>query len=74
MNKALLKSFMALHGDTVTDLASCLCLSPQSVYNKINETKMSSGKNAEFGQWEIRQIKDRYNLTPDEVESIFFAQ
>lgn len=72
MNKALLKSIMTLHGDTVIDMAKFLCLSPQSVYYKMNETKMASGKKAEFGQWEIKQIKDRYNLSPDQVEAIFF--
>ena len=73
MNKALLKSIMALYGDTVTDLADALRLTPQSVYNKMNETKMKSGKNAEFGQGEIRQIKERYNLTEVQVDQIFFG-
>lgn len=72
MNKALLKSIMALHGDTVIDIAQYLCLSPQSVYYKMNETKLASGKNAEFGQGEIRRIKERYNLSPEQVEAIFF--
>lgn len=72
MNKALLKSIMTLHGDTVNDMARFLSLTPQSVYYKINETKMASGKKAEFGQWEIRQIKERYNLSPEQVEAIFF--
>ena len=72
MNKALLKSIMTLHGDTVIDMAQFLCLTPQSVYYKMNETKMASGKKAEFGQGEIKRIKERYNLTPDQVELIFF--
>ena len=72
MNKALLKSIMTLHGDTVIDMANYLCLTPQSVYSKLNETKLSSGKNAEFGQGEIKRIKERYNLTPEQVEEIFF--
>lgn len=73
MNKALLKCIMTLHGDTVNDMAHFLCLTPQSVYYKLNETKMPSGKKAEFGQGEIRRIKDRYNLTPEQVEAIFFS-
>lgn len=73
MNKALLKSVMALHGDTAADLADCLGLSPQSVYSKTNETKLPSGRNAEFSQGEIRAIRDRYNLTADQVEAIFFS-
>ena len=73
MNKALFKSIMALHNDTVNDLAIFLCLTPQSVYYKMNETKMPSGKNAEFGQGEIRRIKERYNLDAEQVEKIFFS-
>ena len=72
MDKARLRSILALHGDTVSDLAHLLCLTPQSVYYKMNETVMSSGRNAEFTQGEIRRIKDHYNLTSDEIEAIFF--
>jgi hypothetical protein len=72
MNKALLKSIMALHNDTTNDLADFLCLTPQSVSYKINEKIMPSGKTAEFGQGEIRRIKDRYNLSAEQVEEIFF--
>ena len=73
MNKALLKSIMALHGDTVADLANVLCLTPQSVYSKMNETRMSSGRKAEFGQGEIRVIRDHYNLDAEQLEAIFFS-
>lgn len=73
MNKALLKSIMTLHGDTVNDLANLLCLSPQSVYSKMNETRMASGRNAEFGQGEIRIIREHYNLDAEQVEAIFFS-
>lgn len=72
MNKALLRSIMALHNDTTNDLADFLCLTPQSVSYKINEKIMPSGKKAEFGQGEIRRIKERYNLTAEQVEEIFF--
>lgn len=73
MNKALLKSIMTLHGDTVVDLANVLCLSPQSVYSKMNESRMASGRKAEFGQGEIRMIRERYNLDAEQVEAIFFS-
>lgn len=72
MNKALLKSIMALYDDTMSDLADYLCLTPQSVSYKMNEKIMPSGKKAEFGQGEIKRIKERYNLSPEEVENIFF--
>ena len=67
MDKAKLKSCMALYGDTNKELADYLEISEQSVSNKINEN------GTEFKQGEIRKIKDRYNLTPEEVDAIFFG-
>ena len=66
MNKSRLKSIMALHGDTNKDLAELLGISEQSVSCKINEN------GTEFKQGEITKIKDKYNLTPVEVDAIFF--
>jgi antitoxin component HigA of HigAB toxin-antitoxin module len=68
MNKKLLRSIMALHGDTNKDLAEMLGISEQSVSGKLNE------KGTEFKQGEIAKIKDRYNLSPNQVESIFFTK
>ena len=68
MNKALLRSVMALHGDTNKDLANFLGISEQSVSNKINEN------GTEFKQGEIACIKARYNLTSKMVDDIFFAE
>ena len=67
MNKELLRSIMVLHGETNKDLADLLGISEQSVSGKINE------KGTEFKQGEIAKIKDHYNLSPEQVESIFFA-
>ena len=67
MNKAMLRSIMLLHGDTNADLAELLKISIQSVSDKINE------RGTEFKQGEIAKIKDRYNLSADQIESIFFA-
>ena len=66
MNKTKLKSVMALHGDTNKDLADELGLTEQSVSCKINEN------GTEFKQGEIKRIKNRYNLSPEEVDAIFF--
>ena len=66
MNKAKLRSVMTLHGDTNKDLAEFLNISEQSVSCKINEN------GTEFKQGEIAKIKDRYNLSPSELEAIFF--
>lgn len=67
MNKELLRSVMALHGDTNKTLAAFLGISVQSVSNKINEN------GTEFKKGEIVKIKKRYNLTCDQVDRIFFA-
>lgn len=67
MNKGLLKSFMVLNGDTNKDLAAFLDISEQSISNKINEN------GTEFKQKEIALIRQRYNLTAEQVEQIFFS-
>lgn len=67
MNKELLRSYMVLNGDTNKTLADCLGLTEQSVSSKINE------KGTEFKQGEICKIRDRYKLTAEQVEAIFFA-
>lgn len=66
INKNLLKSKMALYGDNNETLAEALGISPQRLSAKINGTN-----NAEFTQSEIQIIKERYNLTDNEVVEIF---
>lgn len=68
MNKALLRSIMVLHGDKNKDLADYLGISEQILSKKINEN------GTEFKQGEIKRIKARYNLSADQVDSIFFAE
>ena len=67
MNKALLRSIMALYGDTNKDLADYLDITEQSLSKKINENE------TEFKQGEIKLIKIRYGLTADQLDLIFFA-
>lgn len=67
MNKALLRSIMALRGDTNRDLAKLLNKSEQTISAKLNEN------GTEFKQGEIALIKERYDLTPEQVEAIFFS-
>jgi len=67
MNGMMLKSILVLHGDTIRDLAEYLGKSPQSVSDKINE------RGTEFKQGEIAMIRDRYDLTAEQVEAIFFS-
>lgn len=66
MDKQLLRSVMALNGDTNAALAAYLGITEQSVSNKINE------RGTEFRQSEICRIKDRYGLSCDMVDRIFF--
>lgn len=67
MNKDLLRSIMVLHGDTNRDIAELLDITEASFSAKINEN------GTEFKQGEISKIKEKYDLTPDQVDSIFFT-
>lgn len=66
MNKALLRSLMALHGDTNKSLAEYLNISEKSISDKINENS------TEFKQSEIKAISDRYDLSHEQTCTIFF--
>ena len=68
MNVKELKSVMALFGDTYKNLADLLGISEASVGNKINE------KGTEFKQGEIAKIKERYSLSSEQIDSIFFSK
>ena len=67
MNTNKLRAKMALYGDTGNTLSEAIGLSPQRFSAKINDN------NAQFMQGEIQIIKDRYNLTPKEVDEIFLS-
>lgn len=69
MNKNELEAMMKRHGDTGYTLALYLGIARGTFSMKINETR-----GAEFTQSEIAKIKQRYSLTADEVDTIFFAQ
>lgn len=68
MNKQKLVGIMHGHGDRQEDLAKAIGISPQRFNAKLNETD-----GAEFTQGEIQRIKERYNLTSDDVDAIFFT-
>lgn len=68
MNKRLLRSYMALYGDTNKSLAEYLDISEQSVCNKINERR------TEFTRKEISAISRRYRMDADTVDRVFFAE
>lgn len=67
MDKQKLKSIMVYNDDTQSDLAEYLGISNQTFSRKINEKG-----NSEFGSAEIRLIKARYDLNPEEIDQIFF--
>lgn len=54
------------YGDTQSELARVLGVTKSTLSWKIN------GK-AEFKQSEIKAIADRYDLTGEEIEAMFFA-
>lgn len=66
MKKNLLESKMKLYNDSNVSLANFLDISPQSLSSKKNER-------TEFKQCEIVKIKERYKLTAEEVNNIFFS-
>jgi hypothetical protein len=68
MNKRLLESKMKLFGDTQASLGKAIGVSTSRLSAKINKYE-----GAEFTQGEINAIKERYNLSADEVNLIFFT-
>lgn len=68
MNKKLLESNMKLHGDTNAKLAKHLGISPTTFSYKKNESR-----GCEFTQREISKIKEKYSLSADDVDRIFFT-
>ena len=66
MNTRMLKSKMVLFDDTNVTMAEALGITPPAYSLKLN------GEN-DFKQEEIKIIKERYNLTPEEVDTIFLT-
>lgn len=55
--------------DNQGKLALYLGISQQTLSKKLNERHGS-----EFSQTEIKMIKEKYNLTAEQVDNIFFKQ
>lgn len=66
MNKTALRIKMIANNDTGITLSKALNMSNTTLSAKIN------GK-AEFTRNEIADIKERYNLSPKEIDNIFFT-
>lgn len=67
MNKNLLRSYMIRHGETQSDIAEVLDITRPTLSRKIN------GNGGDFTQREIVLLKEHYNLSPEEIDQIFFA-
>lgn len=67
MNKLLLESIMKLNGDTGISLSAYLGISRTTFSAKINETN-----GAEFTQSEMQAIKQKYSLSAEDMDHIFF--
>lgn len=67
MNSNILKSKIKLNNDTQENLAKYLGITNPTLSLKIN------GK-SDFLRIEIQLIKQRYNLTLDELDEIFFKE
>lgn len=67
MDKAKLRSIIALHGETNVILAEAIGVSQQTFSAKINEKNGAS-----FNQPEITKIKERYSLSAEDIDRIFF--
>lgn len=67
MNSNKLRAVMVLNGDTGGMLAKVLGISHTRFSAKLNERN-----GAEFTQSEIQAIKERYGLTAEQIDDIFF--
>ena len=68
MNSRLLKAIMMQFGDTAEGLANILHIARGTL-----SSKMTGYRGAEFTQSEIVTIKERYSLSAQQVEDIFFT-
>lgn len=69
MNKRLLKSVIVANGDTFQSLADYLGITIGTFSKKVNE-KFKAG----FNQPEIMRIKEKYSLTAEQIDNIFFTK
>ena len=67
MNTNELKKVMLDHNDKNGDLSRFLGMSESTFSSKLHE------RGASFRKCEIKAIADRYALTADQIQTIFFA-
>jgi len=69
MNKEIFKGLMLLNQDTPEKIADALNISRTTLSSKLNEYR-----GAEFTQGEIMVVKNRWKLSPEQLDSVFFAK
>lgn len=66
MNIALFKYYMAKNSENMSTLAVALGKCKATVSNCVN------GNNSEFNRADIQTLKERWKLTPEQVDKVFF--
>lgn len=66
MNIALFRYYAETNGDKMRDIAKSLNKSIATVSNNLN------GRKGEFSRADISKLKKRWQLTPEQVDEIFF--
>jgi hypothetical protein len=66
LNKYALKEVVDKNNDTLQNLANYLGIHVNTLYEKIKAKKY------DFTRDQIFKIKERYNLTAEQIDSIFF--
>lgn len=66
MNIALFKYYMAKNSETMSTLAAALGKCKATVSNCVN------GNNSEFNRADNQTLKERWKLTPEQVDKVFF--
>lgn len=66
MNAALFKYYMAKNRETMGTLATALGKCKVTVSNCVN-----GNRNSDFTRSDIQTLKQRWNLTPEQVDKVF---
>lgn len=69
MNKKLYRAKMILNGDTNATVAKALGITQQR-----NSAKVNGTHGADYTCAEIKILRERWNLTAEEVDQIFFER
>jgi hypothetical protein len=69
MDKSLFYLTLILNGDDWGSLAECLDVTAEDCSDKANERN-----GFEFNQIEIEKMKEKFSLSPEQVDDIFFGR